>query len=230
MKSAGSPHRAASRPKVTFRPAVTSSTPVFAYDLITGHQVSVIASPDACRALIQHCSESNIHGREVGGILAGYRDTRIAGDGRTLYRVVLTDVIALPCEDSSPCHLTFDSRCWAVVQKEMMPLAAEGKCRLGWYHTHPTQGIFFSDHDRDAHHIFREPHQFALVVNPRTMEAGVFHWTGQPGAIEGPICFPLEKPAPVGPVAGLERRSRVRFLSFSRPRQVSKDAASDRSD
>ncbi|MCA9073144.1 MAG: hypothetical protein KDA84_29680, partial [Planctomycetaceae bacterium] len=51
-----------------------------------------------------------------------------------------------------------------------------GKKRLGWYHTHPTQGLFFSSHDHDVHQIFRQPYQFGLVIDPRVMEAEAYFW------------------------------------------------------
>jgi proteasome lid subunit RPN8/RPN11 len=74
-----------------------------------------------------------------------------------------------------------------------------GKTRLGWYHTHPDQGIFFSSKDKKAHEVFKEPHQFALVVDPRGMEAGLFHWTHAASSnaagrsVTGPICFSLAR-------------------------------------
>ena len=51
----------------------------------------------------------------------------------------------------------------------------EGKCRLGWYHTHPSQGIFFSGQDRDAHTVFQRAH-LTLVIDPRVVEPGLFYW------------------------------------------------------
>jgi hypothetical protein len=67
-----------------------------------------------------------------------------------------------------------------------------GKCRVGWYHTHPTQGIFFSGLDKDAHTIFRQPYQFALVIDPRSMDAGLFYWQdAERHRLGGPVLFSL---------------------------------------
>jgi hypothetical protein len=65
--------------------------------------------------------------------------------------------------------------------------------RVGWYHTHPTQSVFFSNMDADAHTVFRQPHQFALVVDPRQMEAGLFYWRDYEKLLHaGPLRFMLE--------------------------------------
>jgi proteasome lid subunit RPN8/RPN11 len=48
---------------------------------------------------------------------------------------------------------------------------------VGWYHTHPSFGIFLSHHDLFIHqHFFSQPLQVAYVVDPINQTRGFFHW------------------------------------------------------
>ncbi len=161
-----------------------------------GHCAATITG-SVCRMLVEHCRESNLHGREVGGILVGYCSERREPDQRMGlergYEIVVTNSIPISSFDSSNVHLSFTEESWSRAEDEIrQKYAPEGKIRLGWYHTHPDQGIFFSSQDEVAHEIFAEPYQFALVVDPRSMEAGLFYRGLYPQPImAGPICFRL---------------------------------------
>jgi proteasome lid subunit RPN8/RPN11 len=177
--------------------AGSSLIPELSYQ-IGASEVRVIVSGQARQALIAHCEESNIHGREVGGILIGYRYERVSeASGEILYFTTLTDLIPVQSRNSSEAHVQFDEESWEWVERQMTErFSPEGKCRLGWYHTHPSQGIFFSGQDRDAHTIFQQPWQFALVVDPQVMEAGFFYWTDyHERMLNGPLRFRLTTPA-----------------------------------
>jgi proteasome lid subunit RPN8/RPN11 len=48
---------------------------------------------------------------------------------------------------------------------------------VGWYHTHPSFGIFLSHHDVFIHqHFFVQPLQVAYVVDPVQQTRGFFQW------------------------------------------------------
>ncbi|MGA7409674.1 MAG: Mov34/MPN/PAD-1 family protein [Bryobacteraceae bacterium] len=161
-------------------------------------EVKVTISGQACQALIGHCGGSNLHGHEVGGILVGYRYERTAtAAGAVRHYVMVTDVIPVESQDSSERHLRFDEDTWEWVERQMTDrFTPEGKCRLGWYHTHPSQGIFFSGQDRDAHTVFQQHYQLALVIDPRVMEAGLFYWADyDERTLVGPLCFGLTEPS-----------------------------------
>jgi hypothetical protein len=50
---------------------------------------------------------------------------------------------------------------------------------VGWYHTHPSFGIFLSHHDLFIHqHFFAQPLQVAYVVDPIQQTRGFFQWRG----------------------------------------------------
>lgn len=170
--------------------------PELSYRLASGWTVNVMVLGHACRELIGHCAESNRHGCEVGGLVVGYRFERCPetpGSGE--HGVCVTNLIPIAAFDRSGSHICFDEGAWARAEYELFATyAAEGKCRLGWYHTHPTQGIFFSAQDRNSHTIFRQAHQFALVIDPQGMEAGLFYWRDyNRRAIAGPIRFFLPR-------------------------------------
>jgi proteasome lid subunit RPN8/RPN11 len=173
-----------------------ASAPEVVYELPNGHRVTVLVSREVCEALIQHCRDSNRHGREVGGVLAGYKHD-LAPDGQAgkTSLVIATDIIPVPSTDASGAHVRLDAEVWVSVNDRFdATYTPQGKVRLGWYHTHPTQGIFFSNLDLDAHTVFTSPHQFALVVDPRTMDAGLFFWEdyGQ-RRLAGPVRFSLRR-------------------------------------
>jgi len=173
------------------------AVPALSYEIRSLGSVTTTMAGLVCRKLIEHCEESNLHGREVGGILVGYCSERIEPDQRMGlergYEIVVTNSIPISSFDSSNVHLSFTEESWSRAEDEVrQKYAPEGKIRLGWYHTHPDQGIFFSSQDEVAHEIFAEPYQFALVVDPRSMEAGLFYRGLYPQPImAGPICFRL---------------------------------------
>jgi proteasome lid subunit RPN8/RPN11 len=181
--------------RVTIRDVVrqrAGTVPELSYELDSGCRVVVTLTGHACRLLRDCCAESNIHGREVGGILVGYRCERLA-KASLQHRLSLTDLIAIESFDSSSAHICFGERAWTRAEREFgEKYLPEGKCRLGWYHTHPRQGIFFSAQDKSAHDLFPKPYEFALVIDPQMMEAGLFYWSNhRKQVLAGPIRFSL---------------------------------------
>lgn len=142
--------------------------------------------PQAFDDLLAHCAESNVHGREVCGLLLGV--TKNQGERCFL---AVTDILPFEASDASGAHVSANEDAWVWAEAQIEE-RFQGRERLGWYHTHPTQGIFFSGSDKDFHSIFTKPYQFALVVDPRFPEVGLFHWQDrQAGQIAGPIPLPL---------------------------------------
>jgi hypothetical protein len=62
---------------------------------------------------------------------------------------------------------------------------------VGWYHSHPSFGIFLSEHDLFIHrNFFSGPAQIAVVVDPINCTEGVFAWR------HGEIAKVLERSTP----------------------------------
>jgi proteasome lid subunit RPN8/RPN11 len=65
---------------------------------------------------------------------------------------------------------TYDT-VWHYVEKENLAV-------VGWYHSHPNLGIFFSSIDRrNSKLYFRKPHQVAIVIDPVRDLKGIYGWT-----------------------------------------------------
>lgn len=183
------------------------------YQLKDGSEVRIITPSHTAYAIRTHAAESNVHGAEVGGLLVGFCDNKLRSDGTADYFIVLTDTIPVCSGDSSQSHVAFDADCWNFVDDQMdAHHTPRGKVRLGWYHTHPTQGIFFSNHDRDAHTVFRQPYQFAVVVDPRNSDAGLFFWNDHAAReLGGPIFFPLASASVSNEAQDLNEQATIRW-------------------
>src|SRR5947199_73140 len=85
---------------------------------------------------VAHSGESNVHGREVGGILVGHRCQRRNENHREEYSLSVTDVIPVRSFDNSNAHLSFTEDEWGRAESDLgQKYRPQGKCRLGWYHT-----------------------------------------------------------------------------------------------
>lgn len=164
------------------------------YELPESKRMTLLLTAEFATALAEHCGESNRHGYEVGGMVVGYANEAQSQEapGGEFY-LMATDALPFRATESSHAHLHMDADAWLhigeLIDSEFTP---QGKVRLGWYHTHPTQGVLFSERDLDTHTNFRQPHQFALVLDPRTMESGLYFWADQPRRRLGePVHFVL---------------------------------------
>jgi len=116
------------------------------------------------------CSNSETT-REVGGMLVG---EVLRDEGGPFVRV---DAIieALYAEERG-AELTLTHATWNHIHVQMDTLHP-GKRIVGWYHTHPSFGIFLSDRDRFIQQSFFDlPYQIALVYDPISREHGIFVW------------------------------------------------------
>lgn len=167
--------------------AESSSVPSIPYQLPSGTWIDVTILRPVCEQLMTHCRQSLEQGtkREVGGLLIGQligckseNLNERTGNASARCQIIVSNFIKFRAADSSGAHLHLSADSWKYVYQRRDELGSEEekKVTLGWYHTHPTQGIFFSKQDHDFHTEFRLPHQFAIVVNPQNMEAGLFYW------------------------------------------------------
>lgn len=104
---------------------------------------------------------------EICGVLIGE-----AADG-------VTKVSArIPGEGAAQAgaQVTFTQEAWEHIYRvkdELYPDLAV----VGWYHSHPGFGIFFSDYDEFIHaNFFNAPHQIGWVCDPHSGDEGCFGW------------------------------------------------------
>lgn len=108
---------------------------------------------------------------EVGGALVG----RWCQDAITSQQFIVVDtaLAALHTRQGS-AFLTFTSDSLVAFQQEI-ETNHPGKQIVGWYHTHPGMGVFLSGYDTWLHeNFFPEHYQAALVIEPRSSQAGFF--------------------------------------------------------
>ncbi len=118
---------------------------------------------------------------ELGGVLLG----RAARDGEQL----LVEIIAaLPArnDDHGPIHFTFTADAWSQIHRDRAAQYPDLDI-VGWFHTHPGLGVFYSSDDVVVHTAaFILPWHVGLVVDPLGNEASYFGWQdGKLAPIDG---------------------------------------------
>jgi proteasome lid subunit RPN8/RPN11 len=115
----------------------------------------------------QHVGASRL---ERGGLLLG---EAFGGDG-TDRRIVLVEVrAAIPSreDDATALSLRMHAGVWDTARAAMRP----GERVVGWYHSHPGIGAFYSATDRRTQAgFFREPWSLAWVIDPQRNEQAWF--------------------------------------------------------
>ena len=114
------------------------------------------------------------HGRrhddtEVGGVLLGriWRCER----GRV---TEVTETLPAVKTEAGLGHVTFSHETWQEIYNELDRRPSELKI-VGWYHTHPGFGVFYSEHDRFIQrHFFAGDGQLGIVVDPQPMAVAAF--------------------------------------------------------
>jgi proteasome lid subunit RPN8/RPN11 len=108
--------------------------------------------------------------REVGGVLIG----RLSGDGGL---PLVTGAIPAISANEQKATLTFTQESWAHVHQVLESEFPADEQIVGWYHSHPSFGIFLSGHDLFIHeNFFDAPSQIAVVVDPIGCREGAFGW------------------------------------------------------
>jgi proteasome lid subunit RPN8/RPN11 len=119
--------------------------------------------------------------RELGGALLGqaYRH------GERLF-VEIGAVLPADNHNHGPVHFTFSADSWSALQRAQ----AEQYPQLdmvGWFHTHPDLGVFYSSDDVVVHSAaFTLPWHVGLVLDPVRREGCFFGWQdGELAALPG---------------------------------------------
>lgn len=106
---------------------------------------------------------------EVGGFLIG----RCGLDGDGPFTVVDRVLRAFGASGTS-VELELPPETWVELHAELDRTGSSAHC-VGWYHTHPSLGLFLSGHDQFLHRSwFPSEEQVAIVADPTLGKAGVF--------------------------------------------------------
>lgn len=132
-------------------------------------EVIVFLSQLALKQIATH-SYSDLE-REVGGVLLGrayHYDSDIYLDVRAAIPAVTAD--------HGPVHFTFTADAWAQLHKERERRYPELDI-VGWFHTHPDLGVFYSSDDVVVHSAaFTMPWHVGMVIDPLRKETSFFGW------------------------------------------------------
>ncbi len=132
-------------------------------------QLKVFVRQKALRQINDH-GQSDLS-VELGGLLLG---SVVKGMDELSIKVLAS--IPVSSLDHGPVHFTFTADAWAQVNKERLAQYPELDV-VGWYHTHPGLGVFFSADDVIVHKAaFVMPWHAALVVDPVRKQGCFFGW------------------------------------------------------
>ncbi len=110
---------------------------------------------------------------ELGGVLLGKECVDPDG-GRPF--VWITQALEAKHYANTQASFTYTHDSWEEITRERERLHPDLDV-VGWYHTHPSFGIFLSHHDLFIHqNFFSQPLQTAYVVDPIQGTRGFFRW------------------------------------------------------
>jgi proteasome lid subunit RPN8/RPN11 len=134
--------------------------------------VTVAFSQEALIAIQRHC-ESDMR-VELGGVLVGRVGRH---DGRNIVHV--HNALPAHSDQHGPVHFTFTADAWRQLNQDRAAAFPDLQI-VGWFHTHPDLGVFFSGDDVVVHQAaFTQPWHVGLVVDPIRHEMALFGWEGQ---------------------------------------------------
>lgn len=130
---------------------------------------SVYISDDCSEYVMNHVSSDR---KEVGGVLLGrvFENNLSATHGNRLLIFILEAISSEVCRNS-PVSLEMSTEIWNRVNEQL----SDKKIVIGWYHSHPNIGAFFSSTDRKTQRsFFNHPYSLGWVIDPFRNESKVY--------------------------------------------------------
>jgi len=133
----------------------------------SGAGLFVAVSAAACEAVLRHLGD---HPDEQGGLLLG--EVYAEGDDPACSRALrVTQAVAAADFSSSGVSLRMASGVWEAARARLGPQERV----VGWYHSHPGLGAFFSHTDRRTQQeFFAHAYSVGWVVDPLRGESAWF--------------------------------------------------------
>ncbi|MGD9711725.1 MAG: Mov34/MPN/PAD-1 family protein [Thermomicrobiales bacterium] len=118
----------------------------------------VAARKDTMDSVWAHLAEQSV---EMGGLLIGsVHDLSREG---SRFVIAISDHVRSVEFDGTGVSLRMDPEVWERARLK----AGEGRFVVGWYHSHPNLGVFFSGTDRRTQRaFFYHPHSAGVVIDP----------------------------------------------------------------
>jgi proteasome lid subunit RPN8/RPN11 len=131
--------------------------------------VSITVTQSALNQLENHCY--SIFDSEIGGVLLGKVDRQASRND-----ILVQAALPVRSDDRGPVHFTFSADSWAILHQERAQKFPQMDI-VGWYHTHPGLGVFYSSDDVVVHSAaFVLPWHVGLVIDPVHQEGSWFGW------------------------------------------------------
>ncbi len=142
-----------------------------AYELPGPSDLPIFIDRRAADAIERHAlSDTTV---ELGGILLG-KECVDPSTGQPF--VWITRSLEAKHYANTQASFTYTHDSWQEITRERDLNFPEFDI-VGWYHTHPSFGIFLSSHDLFIHqNFFAQPLQVAYVVDPINQTRGFFQW------------------------------------------------------
>ncbi len=138
-----------------------------------GDQIRVFISQVALQQIDEH-AHSNLDS-EVGGVLMGH-----LREGESHLSIDVLAALPAVTDDHGPVHFTFTADAWARIHEDRSDQCPDLQI-VGWFHTHPDLGVFYSADDVVVHSAaFVMPWQVGLVIDPIRLEGCLFGWRSVP--------------------------------------------------
>jgi proteasome lid subunit RPN8/RPN11 len=123
-----------------------------------GESPKVVASQGVLDSIFSHLAERPV---EMGGLLLG--NVYNLADNVDKFVITISDHARSVDYEGTGVSLRMDTPVW-----ENARLKSQDGCSvIGWYHSHPNLGAFFSGTDRRTQRaFFNHPHCIGLVIDP----------------------------------------------------------------
>jgi proteasome lid subunit RPN8/RPN11 len=139
-----------------------------------GRTPRVLVIKSVMAGILAHLQEQRV---EMGGLLLGTVYDGLTGEDD--FVVDIRDFARSIDFDGTSVSLRMDPDVW-----ERARASANGATVIGWYHSHPDLGVFFSGTDRRTQRdFFNQPHNIGLVVDPVRLKE---KWFIGPDSVELP--------------------------------------------
>ena len=126
----------------------------------------IVLQKTIMKDIIEHLQKRNV---EMGGLLLGrvFQDVDCPSD----FFVTVEKSVQSSTFSSTSVSLEMAADVWNAAREQ----GAEGQYVIGWYHSHPNLGAFFSGTDRHTQRsFFNQRHSVGLVVDPIRNEQKFF--------------------------------------------------------
>jgi proteasome lid subunit RPN8/RPN11 len=158
-------------PERRLRPDRDRRFAALAYEVANPTDLPIFLDRRAADAIERHALSDT--GVELGGILLG-KECLDQQTGQPF--VWITQSLEAKHYANTQASFTYTHDSWEEITRDRDQRFPDHDI-VGWYHTHPSFGIFLSHHDLFIHeHFFAQPLQVAYVVDPINQTRGFFQW------------------------------------------------------